>query len=52
MAAASLAGTDDELAAEAADLLYHLLVVLAARDVPLDRVLGVLAARRSAPQPG
>ena len=52
VAAASLAGTDDELAAEAADLLYHLLVVLAARDVSLDRVLGVLEGRRSAPQPG
>lgn len=52
VAAASLAGTDDELAAEAADLLYHLLVVLAARDVPLDRVLGVLDGRRSPPQPG
>jgi phosphoribosyl-ATP pyrophosphohydrolase/phosphoribosyl-AMP cyclohydrolase len=52
VAAASLAGTDDELAAEAADLLYHLLVVLAARDLSLDRVLGVLEARRSAPQAG
>ena len=52
VAAASLAGTDDELAEEAADLLYHLLVVLAARDVSLDSVLAVLEARRSAPRPG
>lgn len=46
-AGAALAGTDDELAAEAADLLYHLLVLLAAREVGLDRVLSVLRARRS-----
>lgn len=46
-AAAALAGTDDELVAEAADLVYHLLVLLAARRVPLARVLEVLAERRS-----
>ena len=46
VATASLAGTDDELAAEAADLLYHLLVTLAARNVELDRVMAVLADRR------
>jgi len=46
VATASLAGTDDELAAEAADLLYHLLVTLAARNVDLDRVMAVLASRR------
>ena len=34
-----------EVAGEAADLLYHLLVLLAAEEVPLDQVLGVLAAR-------
>jgi len=45
-ATAALAGTDDELAAEAADLIYHLLVVLAARDLPLDRVADVLRERR------
>jgi phosphoribosyl-ATP pyrophosphohydrolase len=33
------------LTKEAADVLYHLLVMLAARDVPLDDVLGELAAR-------
>lgn len=36
---------DDRVAAEAADLLYHLLVLLAARRVPLARVLDVLASR-------
>ena len=50
VATASLAGTDEELAGEAADLIYHLLVTLAARSMPLDRVLEVLAERRrSAP---
>ncbi|MCI2398930.1 phosphoribosyl-ATP diphosphatase [Aliiroseovarius subalbicans] len=33
------------LTAEAADVLYHLLVMLAARDVPLDDVLEELARR-------
>jgi phosphoribosyl-ATP pyrophosphohydrolase/phosphoribosyl-AMP cyclohydrolase len=37
---------DDRVAAEAADVVYHLLVALAARDVPLRRVLETLAARR------
>jgi phosphoribosyl-ATP pyrophosphohydrolase len=46
VATAALAGTDDELAGEAADLLYHLLVVLASRDVPLSRVTAVLEGRR------
>ena len=32
---------------EAADVLYHLLVMLAARDVPLSDVMDVLAARQS-----
>jgi phosphoribosyl-ATP pyrophosphohydrolase/phosphoribosyl-AMP cyclohydrolase len=45
-AAAALAGTDDELAHEAADLVYHLLVLLAARDSSFERVLRVLGARR------
>lgn len=34
-----------EVAAEAADLLYHLLVLLAAEEVSLDQVLEVLTAR-------
>ncbi len=37
--------SDERLAEEAADVLYHLLVLLAARSVPLTRVLDVLAAR-------
>jgi len=48
VAAAALAGNVDEVAGEAADLLYHLLVLLASRDVSLAEVLGVLEARRSA----
>jgi phosphoribosyl-ATP pyrophosphohydrolase/phosphoribosyl-AMP cyclohydrolase len=39
--------TDDRLAEECADLVYHLMVVLAQRRVPLSRVLEVLASRRS-----
>lgn len=38
-------GDREKLAAEAADVLYHLLVMLAARDVSLDQVLAVLHAR-------
>lgn len=34
------------LTQEAADVLYHLLVMLAARDVALEDVLAVLAARQ------
>lgn len=46
-ATAALAGTAEELAGEAADLLYHLLVLLASREVPLERVLAVLRERRT-----
>ena len=35
------------LTSEAADVLYHLLVMLAARDVPLSDVLDELASRQS-----
>ena len=35
----------ENLTAEAADVLYHLLVMLAARDVTLDAVLAELARR-------
>ncbi len=38
-------GDRDKLTAEAADVLYHLLVMLAARDVSLADVEAVLAAR-------
>ena len=34
------------LASEAADVLFHLLVMLRSRDVPLSRVMDVLAARQ------
>lgn len=44
-ALAGAAGPDEELASEAADLLYHLLVLLRARGMTLDTVLDVLAAR-------
>ncbi len=39
-------GDQAALAAEAADTLYHLLVMLAARDVPLSDVLAILDARQ------
>jgi phosphoribosyl-ATP pyrophosphohydrolase/phosphoribosyl-AMP cyclohydrolase len=48
-AIAGVVGDEDELVAESADLLYHLLVLLAARGVSLDSVLGALRHRRSAP---
>lgn len=35
------------LTSEAADVLYHLLVMLAARDVPLSDVMDTLAARQA-----
>ena len=45
------AGGGAELAAESADLIFHLLVLLAAEEVPLADVLHVLAARARAPRP-
>ncbi len=44
-ALATVSGTKDELAAEAADVLYHLLVALHVRDVPLGHVLAELERR-------
>ena len=38
-------GDRDRLTSEAADVLYHLLVMLAARDVTLDQVLAELERR-------
>jgi phosphoribosyl-ATP pyrophosphohydrolase/phosphoribosyl-AMP cyclohydrolase len=46
LARATAGEGEDRVAAEAADVVYHLLVALAARDVPLRRVLETLAARR------
>ena len=43
------AGGGAELAAESADLIFHLLVLLAAEEVPLDEVLRILAARATVP---
>lgn len=42
---AAVKGDRDELIAESADLLYHLLVVLRSRDVALQDVLSQLEAR-------
>ncbi|MEX1156994.1 MAG: bifunctional phosphoribosyl-AMP cyclohydrolase/phosphoribosyl-ATP diphosphatase HisIE [Chloroflexota bacterium] len=44
--AAALAGSDDEVRGEAADLLYHLLVLLTARGVTLEQVEQTLGERR------
>ncbi len=51
-ALAAVAGDDTELAGEAADLIYHLLVVLYARGLSLEAVLQVLRTRAGAPDPG
>jgi phosphoribosyl-ATP pyrophosphohydrolase len=48
---AALHESDDALKLEAADLLYHLLVLLEARDVAYEDVMAVLAQRMSAPTP-
>lgn len=40
-------GDKARLTSEAADVLYHLLVMMAARDVTLDAVLEELAARQN-----
>jgi phosphoribosyl-ATP pyrophosphohydrolase len=42
---AALTGSDAELTGEAADLLFHLMVLLGARGIPLHAVLGELARR-------
>ena len=42
---AALSGTRQELVGEAADVLFHLLVLLAAKDIPLDDVLAELDRR-------
>lgn len=44
-ALAAAAGDDTELADETADLLYHLLVLLRARGIPLERILATLRQR-------
>ena len=42
---AALTGDDDELVGEAADVLFHLLVLLAKKGIPLDRVMAELERR-------
>ncbi|MEP6571210.1 MAG: bifunctional phosphoribosyl-AMP cyclohydrolase/phosphoribosyl-ATP diphosphatase HisIE [Gemmatimonadota bacterium] len=49
---AANAEDDSRLASEAADLLYHLLVLLQARGVPLDAVLGELEKREERKREG
>jgi len=44
-ALASVAETDDKLTSEAADLVYHLLVLLAAKDVKFESVIAELKSR-------
>jgi len=45
LAIAAACESDTEVAGEAADLLFHLLVLIEARDMHLSDVLDVLAAR-------
>ena len=45
---AALAGSDEELVGEAADVLFHLTVLLAARGVRLDQVMAELGRREGA----
>ena len=46
LALAVAAESDDEVASEAADVLYHFLVALRARGVPLNKVAVALNARQ------
>ena len=48
VALAAVAGPDTEVASEAADLIYHLLVLLHARNMVFQDVLDVLASRAEA----
>ncbi|HEX7171331.1 MAG TPA: bifunctional phosphoribosyl-AMP cyclohydrolase/phosphoribosyl-ATP diphosphatase HisIE [Candidatus Limnocylindria bacterium] len=47
LSAAALAGSDEEVVAEAADLLYHAFVLLEARGLNLDTVSAELARRHA-----
>ncbi|HSK92462.1 MAG TPA: bifunctional phosphoribosyl-AMP cyclohydrolase/phosphoribosyl-ATP diphosphatase HisIE [Candidatus Angelobacter sp.] len=49
LSAAALAGSREEVVAEAADLAYHLLVLLVSRDVPMAEVEAELARRHAGP---
>ena len=48
LSAAALAGTDDEVVDEAADLLYHALVLLESRGIELAAVEEELGRRHAA----
>jgi phosphoribosyl-AMP cyclohydrolase / phosphoribosyl-ATP pyrophosphohydrolase len=48
LSAAALAGSDEEVVAEAADLAYHVLVLLASRGLDLGQVEDELARRHAA----
>ena len=48
LSAAALAGTDDEVVAEAADLIYHALVLLESRGLRLADVEAELGRRHAA----
>jgi phosphoribosyl-ATP pyrophosphohydrolase/phosphoribosyl-AMP cyclohydrolase len=48
VALAGAGGSDADVVAEAADLLYHLLLLLRVRGLPLERVVGELHARHAA----
>lgn len=48
VALAAVAETDDKVLAESADLLYHLLVLLKSRGLPLARVVAELESRHAA----
>ena len=45
LALAVVDGSDDDVVSESADLLYHLIVVLAARGIPPERVYDALKER-------
>ena len=45
LVAAAAAESDDRVSAEAADLIYHMLVLLASRGIPFASVENVLAGR-------
>ena len=45
----ALTGSPQETAAEASDLIYHLLVLLSASDVPMEQVWEQLLERRGLP---
>ncbi len=47
LALAAVDGPDDEVLAEAADLVYHLLVLLRVRSASLNDVVNVLEARHT-----